>query len=263
MIGIFDSGVGGLTVVKELFKQMPGYSSVYFGDTARTPYGNKSPELVSAYAVENVRFLLDKGAKVIIVACNTASAVAMDALKKTYPDIPIFEVITPAVKHALAVTQTKRIGVIGTSATISSKIYERLIHESATGAVVIPKACPLFVPLVEENWLKHTETKMIMRKYLMPVKMKMIDTLILGCTHYPLLRPMIEQKMGKQVRIVDPAHETIRTLQKYLADNPSMDASLSKKVDHAFYFSDVTPKVKDIATRWLGKEVDPKKVTFA
>ncbi|MFH1235480.1 MAG: glutamate racemase [Parcubacteria group bacterium] len=260
MIGIFDSGVGGLTVVKELFKQMPGYSSVYFGDTARTPYGNKSPELVSAYAVENVRFLLEKGAKIIIVACNTASAVAMDALKKTFPNIPIFEVITPAVKHALSITQTKRIGVIGTSATISSRIYERLIHDGAADAVVIPKACPLFVPLVEENWLKHAETKMIMRKYLMPVKMKMIDTLILGCTHYPLLRPMIEQKMGKRVHIVDPAHETIRTVQKYLTDNLSVEAALSKNTDRAFYFSDVTPKVKDIATRWLGKDIHPRKV---
>ena len=192
MIGIFDSGIGGLTVVKEIFKQLPQYQITYFGDTARTPYGNKSKELITKYAFEDTDFLLKKGAKLIVVACNTASAVASEELKNRYKDIPIFEVITPAVDKAIKVTQNKRIGVIGTKATVQSRIYEKQINKLNKDIKVLPKACPLFVPLAEEGWIKKPETKMIAKKYLHSLKIQQIDALILGCTHYPLLKELIQ-----------------------------------------------------------------------
>ncbi|MFC1687466.1 glutamate racemase [Patescibacteria group bacterium] len=260
MIGIFDSGIGGLTVVKEVFQQLPDYQLVYFGDTARTPYGNKSSELISEYAIQDVRFLIEKGAKLIVAACNTASAVAMYAVRKEFPDIPIFEVITPAVEKATAISMTKRIGVIGTTATINSNIYQKLIKEKGADFTIIEKACPLFVPLVEENWQKSTEAKMIVRKYIAPLKLKSIDTLILGCTHYPLLKAMIQQKAGKNISIVDPAHETILSVQSYLKEHADIADTLPKNADHTFYFSDVTPKVREISTKWLGRNISLKKI---
>lgn len=262
MIGIFDSGIGGLTVVKEALQQLPDYQLVYFGDTARTPYGNKSPELISKYAIQDVRFLVEKGAKLIIAACNTASAVAIEAIRKEFPDLPIFEVITPAVEKAVRLSKTRRIGVIGTTATINSKIYQRLIKEKSADFTVIEKACPLFVPLVEENWLKHPETKRIVKKYISPLKLKSIDTLILGCTHYPLLKAMIQQKAGKNISIVDPAHETILSIQSYLKEHKDIAAALPRNSDHVLYFSDVTPKVREITTQWLGRNFQPEKINF-
>ncbi len=255
MIGIFDSGVGGLTVVKEVMKQLPQYQLVYFGDTARTPYGNKSAELVTRYAIQDVRLLLEKGAKLIIAGCNTASAVALDALKREFPDVPIFNVITPAVAKAVSITKVRRIGVIGTTATIGSGIYERLLREKNNGYQVFQQACPLLVPLVEENWLRKPETKMIVRGYLSGLKAKSIDALILGCTHYPLLRTLIQAKVGRRVRVVDPAEETVKTVQRFLATHQDIDSALAKNGKHIFYFSDVTDKVRNIATHWLGQPV--------
>lgn len=255
MIGIFDSGVGGLTVVKEALKQLAGYQLVYFGDTARTPYGNKSAELVTQYAIQDVQFLLDKGAKIIIAGCNTASAVALDALKAKFPHVPLFNVIAPAVARAKTVTHIKRIGVIGTTATVNSGIYQRLLKETGNGFTVMPKPCPLLVPLVEENWIDRPETKMILRRYLSGFKANNIDALILGCTHYPLLHKLIAKKMGKRVHIIDPAEETVAQVKKYLAGHPDVDASLSRSTNHTFYFSDVTDKVREITTRWLKQPV--------
>lgn len=255
MIGIFDSGIGGLTVVKEIMKKLPDYRLVYFGDTARTPYGNKSRETIIKYAIEDTEFLLSKGAKIIVVACNTASAVAADELKKRFPQIPIFEVITPAVARAVAATRNKRIGVIGTRATVNSLVYENKIRELKNGFQIFSKACPLFVPLAEENWLKKPEIKTIAKKYLQPLKMDQIDTLILGCTHYPLLRNVIQVKIGKRVKLVDPAEQVTLEIQKYLGDHADIEKQLEKNANHEFYFSDIAPHLNALAMNWLGQKI--------
>lgn len=257
MIGIFDSGIGGLTIVREILKQLPDYQITYFGDTARTPYGNKSDETIITYAVQDTEFLLAKGAKIIVVACNTASAVAAQTLKEKFPDTPIFEVITPAVKEAVRITKNKRIGVIGTRATIASKIYEQHITNLKDKFSVTSKPCPLFVPLVEENWANQPVTKMIARKYLYSFRHQQIDTLILGCTHYPLLKDVISQKMGKNVSLVDPAEQTARQLKKYIEENPTIKKQLATSNDHQFYFSDIAPHLTELTARWLGTAIKP------
>jgi len=198
MIGIFDSGLGGLTVVKEILKVLPEYQFLYFGDTARFPYGTKGKDVVITYAKEDTELLLNKGAKLIVVACNTASAIAAEELKKKF-DLPIFEVISPAVKKAVEVTKNKRIGVIGTRGTINNGVYEKLIKEIDPEIKVFHQACPLFVFLAEEGWLDKPETKTIAKKYLTDLKRQQIDTLILGCTHYPLLKKILKQVAGKKI----------------------------------------------------------------
>ncbi|MFA6097977.1 MAG: glutamate racemase [Patescibacteria group bacterium] len=258
MIGIFDSGIGGLTVAKEILRQLPGYQLVYFGDTARTPYGNKSPETIARYAHEDIDFLLHKGAKIIVVACNTASAVAADKLKEDYPYAPIFEVITPAVKQAVAITKNKRIGVIGTRATVASSIYENKIKEYKNGFKILSQACPLFVPLAEEGWIDKPVTKLVAKKYLYSLKMQQIDTLILGCTHYPLLKKIIQEKIGKRTRLVDPAEEVVKEISHYLKTKPELEKTLKKGMEHQFYFSDVAPHLSELANKWLGQKIKPE-----
>jgi len=260
MIGIFDSGVGGLTVVREMLKQLPEYELIYFGDTARTPYGTKSKETVVKYAIEDTNFLLGKGAKLIIIACNTASSLARDELRKMFPHIPLFEVVGPAVRKAVEVTKNKRIGVIGTYATVGSGIYEQLILESDPEIQVFPRACPLFVPLVEEGWLDKPETKRIAKSYLHPLRLKEIDTLILACTHYPLLKAVIQPKIGRRVKLVDSAEEVIGEVRKFLKDNPDIEKTLAKGNNHKIYVSDLTPRFTNIAEKWLGRKVKVEKV---
>ncbi|MCP4215293.1 MAG: glutamate racemase, partial [bacterium] len=202
MIGVFDSGIGGLTVVRALFEKLPGYDIVYFGDTARTPYGSKSPGTLVEYAIEDTRFLIEKGAKLIVMACNSASSVATEDVSKEF-DVPIFEVVTPAAKLSVETTRAGSIGVIGTRATINSGIYEKKIRQIDPEIRIYPASCPLLVPLVEEGWLKRPETVMIVKKYLHPLKVRQIDTLILGCTHYPILKKIIQRKIGKKVSLID------------------------------------------------------------
>ncbi|MBU0598050.1 glutamate racemase [Patescibacteria group bacterium] len=257
MIGIFDSGIGGLTVVKEVLKHLPEYQMVYFGDTARTPYGNKSKSTIIKYAIQDTKFLLDKGAKIIIVACNSASAVAAEELKRQFEGVPIFEVITPAVNKAVAVTKNKRLGVIGTRATTSSNVYQDKIKQHQNGYTIISKACPLFVPLAEEGWTDKPVTKMVAKKYLYHLKLQNIDTLILGCTHYPLLKEIIQIKMGKQVTLVDPAEEVAQEIKKYLAKNKEIEKKLAKNSNHEFYFSDIAPHLTELAHKWLGQIITP------
>lgn len=257
MIGVFDSGIGGLTVVRELQKELPEYDLIYFGDTARTPYGTKSSETIKKYALEDAQILLDRGAKVIIVACNSASATALNVLKEKL-DVPVFEVITPAVKRALELTQNKRIGVIGTTATINSNIYEKLLKQENNNVEVISHACPLLVPLVEEGWLDMCETKMIVKKYLHSLRVKNVDTLILGCTHYPLLKKIIQPRIGKRVNLVDSAEEVVREFKKFLQDNPRLE--LSKNSKSKFLVSDVSSRFKNIAEKWLDKKVELEQV---
>lgn len=253
MIGIFDSGLGGLTVVKELMRQMSGRDFVYFGDTARTPYGSKGADAIRRFGVEDARFLVSRGAKVIIVACNTVSAVAIDDVRAAV-DVPVFDVVTPAVEAAAHVT-AGRVGVIGTRGTVASGVYERKMRDVSPATEVLTQACPLFVPLVEEGWHDRPEAESIANAYLAPLRLWQIDTLILGCTHYPFLERAIRKAIGAHVTIVDPAGETVSRFAAYLAAHPDLDAALPSGGTSAFYVSDKTDRFADIASRWLGTEV--------
>lgn len=244
MLGIFDSGVGGLTVVKELLRRYPSAGFVYLGDTARTPYGNKSPETIQRYAVEDARFLVEKGATTVLVACNTVSAVAMQALQSEFPHVRFFEVITPAVLSATG----KKIGVIGTRATIGSGVYERRLKERDRSIEVVSQPCPLFVPLVEENWVRKTETKRIARTYLEPIRRQQVDSLILGCTHYPLLIDAIRSSVQKRVRIIDSPSALIDAVEREAANEITTG-------EQQYCFSDPSPATDAIASRWLGRSV--------
>jgi len=256
-IGVFDSGIGGLTVVKEIFRQLPGYSVVYFGDTAHMPYGNKSPKAVIRYSLQDAEFLVSKGAKVIVVACNTASALAIDTLRRKLK-VPLFEVVTPAVEQAAAVT-LGRVGVIGTRATIESGVYAEKMKLAMPGAKVYGQACPLFVPLVEEGWLKEPETRMVVRKYVSHLKERKIDSLVLGCTHYPFLRSLIARELP-HIRLVDPARETVATLKEFLAAHPETDRRMDKRNSRKFFVSDRTGHFSRLAADWLGGPIDLREV---
>lgn len=254
MIGIFDSGIGGLTVVQALMEQLPGYDIIYFGDTARTPYGTKSPETVIKYSLENTDFLLNQGAKIIVTACNTASSVAIPSLAEKY-DIPIFEVITPAVELSIKTSLNDRVGVIGTRATIKSGIYEKKIKALNPEAKVYSAACPLLVPLVEEGWLKKPETVMIVKKYLHPLKVRQLDTLILGCTHYPLLKNIIQRKIGKQVNIIDSSGGIAKVVKSFLEKHTEIDNLLGKNGKSKIFVSDVTEQFENTARATLKRNV--------
>lgn len=254
MIGIFDSGIGGLTVVKEVFQQLPDYPVVYFGDTARTPYGSKSDHTIQQYALEDAQFLIRRGAKIIVIACNTASAVATDYLRQKL-SVPVFEVITPAITEAAATTDSKRVGVIGTRATINSRIYRDLLKKMGKDFEIYSEAAPLLVPLIEENWLKREETMVILKHYLQPMRKGEVDTLILACTHYPLLHEAVQRIMGNRVTIVDPARETATQLKKWLGENPAVAKEAREKDGEHFFVSDMTPQFQSIAERFLGRKI--------
>jgi len=261
MIGIFDSGIGGLTVVRAIMDELPGYDMIYFGDTARTPYGTKSSQTVIDYSVQNTEFLIKQGAKMIIMACNTASSVATDTLKKNF-NLPIYEVISPAVSRSLKETKKSVIGVIGTRATINSGIYEKKIKEQNPDARVYSAACPLLVPLVEEGWLKKPETRMIVKKYLHPLKTRQIDTLILGCTHYPILKSIIQHKIGKRVRVISSSDVVAEQVKTFLSSSPEIDQKLSKNGKSEFFVSDLTPQFEKTAKSVIRQPIDLKLVSI-
>ncbi len=254
-IGVFDSGVGGLTVVREIMSQIPSERIVYFGDTARVPYGGKSKETITMYSEQIVRFLLQQGVKAIVVACNTASAYALDTLEKEI-DIPIIGVVKPGAKTAAETTKNGRIGIIGTEGTVGSRIYEKYISKVAPNAQVVGKACPLFCPLVEEGLLDDPVTDEIARRYLEGLKGSGIDTLILGCTHYPLIRTTIGRIMGENVTLVNPAWETAHALKDLLSEegilNP--EATHESLLEHRFYVSDSAEKFSRFANTALKYE---------
>ncbi|HTM68995.1 MAG TPA: glutamate racemase [Candidatus Binatia bacterium] len=260
MIGVFDSGLGGLTVVKELFRQLPGRGIVYFGDTARTPYGPKGKDVIARFAVQDARFLMSQGADAIIVACNTVSALAIDDVRMAV-DVPVFEVVSPAVARAAAVTKGK-VGVIGTRGTVGSGVYAAMMAAQAPEAKVYAQACPLFVPLVEEGWLRRPEAASIAREYLRPLRSRHIDTLILGCTHYPFLKAQIAAAAGPKVRLVDPARETVADFARFLEEQPLLDRKLRSSKTHRFFASDATPHAERIASRWLGRGITLEKATL-
>jgi len=247
MIGIFDSGIGGLTVARAIEQVLPNRSLLYFGDTARTPYGTKSAEVITAYSLRNCEFLLKNGAKLIIIGCNSASSVATERLRAEF-DVPILEVISPAVKRATEVTRSGRVGIIGTRATVQSGIYEEMLKASRPGCEVFSVPCPLLVPLVEEGWTNKRETKMIIRRYLHPLKDKQIDTLILGCTHYPLLKDLIGKRAGKKITVIDSSVEIAHALRDQLLPIVDDNVELSEEVSHRFYLSDVTDSARRTAS---------------
>ncbi|MFA6553510.1 MAG: glutamate racemase [Patescibacteria group bacterium] len=256
MIGVFDSGIGGLTVIKELERQLPIEQVLYFGDTARTPYGNKSPDTIVRYALQDADFLAQKNADCIIIACNTASAVAADQVADAFPELPVFEVITPAVQAAIAATSSGRIGVIGTRATITSNIYVKKISSADPGLTVIGQACPLFVPLAEEGWLDTPETLMIAKHYLQPVLNQHVDTLILGCTHYPLLKNLIRGIVGPLITLVDPAELVVAALKQYIQKKPGMKKAMTRdEYASEYFFSDTPPHLNQLIKTWLGHAV--------
>lgn len=215
-IGIFDSGVGGLTVVRELAHQLPHESIVYYGDTARVPYGSKSPATVCRYSGEILEFLLGQGVKAVVVACNTATAHALAAMRERSP-VPVLGVIQPGARAAAAATRTRRIGVIGTVGTIRSRAYEHAIAAVAPDAEVIARACPLFVPLIEEGWSDTEVAYLVAREYLAPIAHTGADTVVLGCTHYPLMKRVIGEVIGRPVRLVDSGAETAAETARLLS----------------------------------------------
>lgn len=251
-IGVFDSGVGGLTVAREIMRQLPNERIVYFGDTARVPYGSKSKETVMKYSRQIVNFLLTQQVKAIVVACNTASAYALDELEQEV-DIPIIGVVRPGAKAAIEATKNGKIGVIATEATINSGIYNRYIEKNDRSVKIVGKACPLFVPLVEEGLWEDPVTDEIARRYLTELIDSDIDTLILGCTHYPMIRSTVGRIMGKQVTLVNPAYETARELKELLLEKglesehrPGLGTEL-----YRFFVSDAADKFQRFANSIL------------
>ena len=252
-IGVFDSGVGGLTVVQQLIQKLPHESLVYFGDTARVPYGGKSKQTIIRYSIENAMFLLEKNIKLLVVACNTASAFAIHKLRKIF-NIPVVDVIEPGADKAVAVTRHKRIGVLGTRGTIQSGVYQHEIQRRLPDAVVFPMACPLLTPLVEEQCLHHPATKLILKDYLNPLKENRIDTLLLGCTHYPLLRPLIEQEMGSDVTIVDSASTCAEKVAAVLQQHQLQ--SLSRQATYQYYVSDDPKRFQETGEMLFGRPME-------
>ena len=251
-VGVFDSGVGGLTVAREIMRQLPNEKIVYFGDTARVPYGSKSKETILRYSRQIIRFLKTKGVKAIVVACNTASALALEEIRDEI-DMPIIGVVKPGAKVAVEKTVNKRVGVIATEATISSGLYTDYIKAQDADVTVYSKACPLFVPLVEEGWLKDSVTEEVARRYLEELKEQNIDTLVLGCTHYPLLRNMIGKLMGDEVTLVNPAYETAVSLGELLEEKGLAAGNENRYASemYDFYVSDSAEKFKKFANSIL------------
>lgn len=252
-IGIFDSGVGGLTVVQQLMAALPHEHLVYLGDTARTPYGTKSAAVVTRYTLENAQFLLDQGVKLLVVACNTMSAVALEALRRS-TDVPVVGVIEPGARAAVAVTRNRKVGVIGTEGTIASGSYTRALRALDPGLEIYTRACPLFVALAEEGWVDNAIAEQAAAMYLASLRQSRIDALVLGCTHYPLLARTIAAYLGPEVQLVDSATETAREVAAILAARglaaPPGPGSTS------FFVTDVPERFIRIGSRFLGSAVD-------
>jgi glutamate racemase len=252
-IGVFDSGIGGLTVVRELMHQLPHESLLYFGDTARVPYGNKSPETVRRFSREILEFLVSRDVKLVVVACNTASAHALEDLKGIAP-VPVEGVIEPGARAAVAASRTGRIGVIGTAGTVASGAYARAIEAADCRVEVTARACPLFVPLVEEGWLDHPATRLIAEEYLAPLREHDIDTLVLGCTHYPLLKPLLAAVLGPSIRLIDSAEQTAAAVSRELAAS-TLHAPAGQKGHVHFVVSDAPQQFIKVGRRFLGERV--------
>ena len=253
-IGAFDSGVGGLTVVHAMRELLPSEDIFYLGDTARVPYGNKSPDTIIRYSREIMAYLRNKGVKAVVVACNTASAHALPILQKE-SDIPVIGVISPGVEAALAATRNGRIGVIGTQGTIHSEAYQKLLHKSRPDVVITAVAAPLLVSLVEEDWLSHPATQLVLEEYLVPMKAARVDTVVLACTHYPLLKPLAQRVLGPEVVLVDSAQNAAIALARKL----EMAGLRHSSGDHAgqttICSTDIPAQISRLAERFLGEKI--------
>lgn len=263
-IGIFDSGIGGLTVMKQIMQKLPNEKLIYFGDTARLPYGEKSPETILRYSIENAIFLMEYKIKLLVIACNTASAYSVQKLKQIL-SIPIVDVIQPGADFAVAATRNQKIGILGTRATITSGIYKHEIEKRLPSAEVHAIACPLLVPLIEEHFFNHPATELIIREYLTPLKEHHIDTLLLGCTHYPLLREMMQKEIGPNVSVIDSGLTCAEQVSLTL-DNYDLHNSQSIKPVHQYFVSDYPEKFRKHSCKFLGQEIQtvetPAKLKF-
>lgn len=255
-IGIFDSGIGGLTVVRQIHRVLPNEDLVYLGDTARVPYGTKSPSTVVRFACEDTQFLLQQHVKAIVVACNTASAWALPTLEKRF-DVPVFGVIIPGACAALQETRNERIGIIGTNATIRSQAYNKAILARRDTVTIIARSCPLLVPLVEEGWHNHAVTKRVLREYLRPLLKQKIDTLVLGCTHYPLLKPALRDVVGPGVHLVDSAESCALFVKDRLDALKLLRANRRHRGILQPFVTDEVERFDELAERFLGQKTEP------
>ena len=253
-IAVFDSGIGGLTVYRELKRRLPGENFIYLGDTARVPYGTKSADTIVKYSLQNAEFLVSLGIKMLVVACNTASSYAMEALVDRF-DMPIIGVIPSGVRRALKLTASGRVGVIATESTVQSGSYQKLLAETRPGVEVVARACPLFVPLVEEGWLDHGVTRQVGEVYLRPLAEAEIDTLILGCTHYPMLKQMIGEVLGPAVQLVDSAEALALEIEGILTSLSLEHKGGDAEAPDAFYVTDSIPRFQRVAGIFLGREL--------
>lgn len=252
-IGVFDSGIGGLTVVRALMARLPFENIIYFGDTARVPYGVKSVETIALYARQITDFLLQQGVKLLIVACNTMAAVAHQAIEELSP-VPVLDVIDAGARSAVAVTHTKRVGVIGTPATVNSNAYDRAIHKLDPEIRVFSQTCPLFVPLVEEGWLDHPVTRLTAKEYLRPVMEQAVDTLVLGCTHYPLLKTLLQEIVGDRIQLVDSA-EAMAAQTAAMLEHHKLGNRQSSHPQYRYYVTDVPYRFQSIGEVFLGQKI--------
>lgn len=257
-IGVFDSGVGGLTVASQVIKQLENEEIVYFGDTARVPYGNKSKETITKFSRQDVRFLISKGVKAVIVACNTASANSLDDLKDNF-DIPVFGVVVPGATEAVRVTKNQKVGIIATMGTVRSDAYKKAIYGVDSQVQVYSKACPLFVPLAEEGWANEEITRLTAEKYLKELVEIGVDTVVMGCTHYPLLKPCLQSVVGESVRLVDPAYETAKAVKKYLSQNNLLRTG-EMPPKHRFFVSDTTNMFEKICSEALKRNYPTEEI---
>lgn len=255
-IGVFDSGVGGLTVSKEIMELLPHEAIVYLGDTARVPYGSKSPETITRYAFEGLKFLLSMNVKLVVIACNTVSATCLKELQNN-SNVPVIGVIEPGARAAVRTTTSKKVGVIGTERTVNSKAYENAIKEIDSEIMILSKACPLFVPLIEEGWLDKEATYLTIAEYLMPLKNEGIDTLVLGCTHYPLLKPSIARVLGEEIKLVDCAKETAIMIKNTLEFQGLLnrEGSFNEEI-YRYFVTDNPEKFKEIGERFLNRKIE-------
>ena len=252
-IGIFDSGLGGLTVASAIFERLPHDATLYFGDTARVPYGPKSPKTVRRYCLEILQWLLTQEVKAVVVACNTSTAHALEALQAASP-VTVLGVVEPGARAAAAATSTGRIGVIGTSGTVASGAYPRAIKRERSEAEVFQQACPLFVPFIEEGWFDHPAAELVAREYLAPLVAAEVDTVVLGCTHYPLLKPLLTRVLGQGVTLIDSAEETAAAVARALRER-GLDAEPGNPPRHRFVVSDEAARFLEVGTRFLGSRL--------
>ncbi len=262
MIGVFDSGYGGLTVLKELIKELPDYDYLYLGDNARAPYGNRSHETLKKFTEQGINYLFGQGCVLIITACNTVSSQVLREIQEEYLLVPnvkdrkILGVIKPIVEETVKITKNNRVGVVGTRSTINSKSYEVELHHLNPDIKVYSQACPLLVPLVEEDWIKKPETRMILKKYLRPIKSANVDTLILGCTHYPLLLKEFRQIMGKRITVPNPGKIVAHSLVDYLKRHPEIETLLTKGKKRTYTTTDDPTRFAAAASKFLGQKIE-------